>query len=122
MPLEVAQKVKRIVDEARAKDRESGIHGPRNKAGLCISVFGCSRPAGKPVHDFAYYSGFLVALLQLAISSIPFGISGDWVPFLLTFSGIILAFTTGALPHWKEEKWGAPSTKKQVILTRGNGA
>ncbi|KAF8547522.1 hypothetical protein OG21DRAFT_1424674, partial [Imleria badia] len=119
---EVAQNVKRIVEEARAKDRETGIHGPRNKAGLCISVFTYSRPAGKPAHDFAYYSGFIIALLQLAISSISFGISGDWVPFLLTFSGIVLAFTTGALPHWKEEKRGAPSTKKRVTLTRGNGA
>ncbi|KAF8545885.1 hypothetical protein OG21DRAFT_1451348 [Imleria badia] len=121
-PSDVADKVKKVVEEARESDRKKGRDVLRNKAGLCISVFSCSRPAGKPVHDFAYYSGFIVVLVQLAISSIPFGISGDWVPFLLTFSGIVLAFTTGALPHWKEEKWGAPSSKKRVILTCGNGA
>lgn len=122
---DVTQKVKQIVDAAREDDRrkERNVNVPRrNKAGLCISVYSCSRPAGKPVHDFVYYSGFIIALLQLAISSIPFGISGDWVPFLLTFFGIVLAFTTGALPHWKEEKWEAPLSKKRVILTRGNGA
>ncbi|KAN0082519.1 hypothetical protein V8E55_008314 [Tylopilus felleus] len=106
-------KVKQIVDAAQENDRrkDRNVNVPRrNKAGLCISVYSCSRPAGKPVHDFVYYSGFIIALLQLAISSIPFGISSDWVPFLLTFFGI------------KEKKWEAPLSKKWVILTRGNGA
>jgi hypothetical protein len=95
------------------------------KTGLCIAVYEpCrSRRAGSPVHDKLYWSGFLVALLQLSVAAIPFITHQDWSTLAITASGIILAFLSGALPQWRREKWfSRRNSTNHYILTRGNGA
>ncbi|KAK3723877.1 hypothetical protein LTR37_001361 [Vermiconidia calcicola] len=67
---------------------------------------------------------------QLGIAAIPWGIWGEWLTFWVTGAGTILAYTSGCLPQWQEEKVGVGRLKyterkkerKDVILTEGNGA
>ncbi|KAH0591661.1 hypothetical protein MHUMG1_10602 [Metarhizium humberi] len=94
------------------------------KAGLCVSVYKAEEAqAGNPGYDFVYWLGFGTSILQLGIAAIPCGIFGDWSILLITVVGILLAFATGSLPQWKEEKWACRDrSDKDVILTRGNGS
>jgi hypothetical protein len=113
-------------DQDVAKALKNGRDPPpaRTHAGLCVSIFHAppkNRVAG-PVADWTYYSGVLVAILQLAISVIPWALNQRWGIFMITASGIFLAYATGALPQWKVEKWGYRHAEKTVVLTRGNGA
>ena len=99
------------------------------RASLCISIYrsvsdpSTSRTPGHPKPDLVYYSGFLIALLQLGIAAIPLGLTGDWNILLVTSCGILFALATGSLPQWRKEKFACrTSATKNVILTRGNGA
>jgi len=80
----------------------------------------------RPGRDILFWSGIIVAILQLAISAIPLGIYGDWGVFLVTACAIMLCLLTGWQPQWRREKWAcrqiAPGKKKTYIMTRGNGA
>lgn len=95
------------------------------RAGLCISVFEASpsAEAGVPIRDIYLFSGYAVALVQLGIAAIPWGVWGQWEIFAITAGGTILAFTTGSLPRWKVERWNCRrNSKKTFVLTRGNGS
>ena len=98
----------------------------RRKAGLCISVFEASPSsagAGVPIRDIYWFSGYAVALLQLAIAAVPWIVWGEWEIFVITAGGTILAFTTGSLPRWRAERWHCRrNSKKTFVLTRGNGS
>lgn len=80
----------------------------------------------KPGRDILFWSGVVIAILQLGISAIPFGIYGNWGVFLVTASAILLCLLTGCQPQWHREKWACrqiePGKKRTYILTRGNGA
>ncbi|KAK5000608.1 hypothetical protein LTR66_000581 [Elasticomyces elasticus] len=94
------------------------------QAGLCVSIYQ-SRVAkpGYPGYDTVYFSGFLIALVQLGIAAIPCGLFGDWGVFLVTVCGILLSFATGSLPQWSKEKWACRChSRKTIVLTRGNGS
>ncbi|KAM6495081.1 hypothetical protein JOM56_009704 [Amanita muscaria] len=129
-PEPIETRLREVLKEATNQDAEKALkHGrdpppPREQAGLCVSVFHASpkHKAGVPIADWLYYSGIFVAIVQLGISVIPWAIHREWVIFIVTASGILLAFATGALPQWKNEKWGRYCTEKTTILTRGNGA
>lgn len=95
------------------------------RVGLCVAVYDAAnnKEAGKPSHDAIYYSGLVVAALQMGIASIPLRLEEDWNVMLITGAGIVLAFLSGSLPQWKKEKWSCrKNSKKDVILTRGNGS
>ncbi len=97
----------------------------QQKAGLCISVFDASEdaPAGTPHRDFYWYSGYLVAVAQLAISVVPWVLWNDPYIFIIAVCGTLLAFTTGSLPQWRRERWACRrDSKKTFVLSRGNGA
>ncbi|KAH8147318.1 uncharacterized protein LAJ45_08796 [Morchella importuna] len=94
------------------------------RIGLSISVYEASRTktAGVPDKDWVYYTGILCALVQLGIAAVPWGLWGDWSIVLMTGCGTVLAFASGALPHWKAEKWSCrKKSGKTVSLTAGNG-
>ncbi|KAI0095770.1 hypothetical protein GGR51DRAFT_544644 [Nemania sp. FL0031] len=80
----------------------------------------------KPGRDLLFWSGIIIAILQLGIAAIPFGVNGNWGIFLVTAAGMILCFITGFWKQWGREKWACrqlPAGKKRTfILTRGNGA
>ncbi|KIL69225.1 hypothetical protein M378DRAFT_184426 [Amanita muscaria Koide BX008] len=130
-PEPIENRLREVLTEATNRDTEKARQDgrdpppPREQAGLCVSIFRTSpgREAGVPVTDWLYYSGIVVAIIQLGISVIPSAVHNEWAILVVTGSGILLAFATGALPQWKMEKWGHIRTpNKTVILTRGNGA
>ncbi|KAJ5780589.1 hypothetical protein N7457_005749 [Penicillium paradoxum] len=98
-----------------------------HQARLCVAVYewaldGPHRVA-KPGHDWVYWLGIVVTVLQIAISAIPFGLYKDWSIFLVTVGGSLLAYASGALPQWRKEKWACRTLegRKDVALTLGNG-
>lgn len=92
--------------------------------GLCVSIYqaGDANP-GFQGRDIVYFSGFAVAILQLAVAAIPCGVWGDWSVLFVTTCGIALSFATGSLPQWAKEKWACRKVQadKTVVLVRGNG-
>ncbi|GFF87114.1 hypothetical protein IFM61606_02822 [Aspergillus udagawae] len=107
----------------------SGRRVPRpSQAGLVVSLWQPStkQPHGEPGHDLLHWSGVIATVVQLGIAAVPVGLRGDWGVMLVTAAAIILCYSTGALPHWKVEKWAcrrlAARDKKNFILTRGNGS
>ncbi|KAL8920387.1 MAG: hypothetical protein Q9208_006268 [Pyrenodesmia sp. 3 TL-2023] len=113
-----------IKNELKAKVGKTRSH----KAGLCVSFFDAveakdGKKAGEPTFDIVWMSGFIVALIQLGIATVPCGLYRQYIILLVTACGIVLAFASGALPQWKEEKLACRSgSRKVVALTKGNGA
>ncbi|GAB1319241.1 RDD domain-containing protein [Madurella fahalii] len=80
-------------------------------------------PHGVPTLDRVWFSGIVVIVVQLVVSTVPWIISADWGIFLVTAAGTVLALLNGSLPQWREEKWAC--TKKggaTVTITQGNGS
>ncbi|KAJ7508886.1 hypothetical protein B0H11DRAFT_1963011 [Mycena galericulata] len=77
-------------------------------------------------HDWVYWTGAIVIILQLAIAIIPGALAGDWAIFMLTFGGIVLTQIQASLPQWRKELWSGRPIKRGkqevVCLTRGNGS
>ncbi|KAL8870901.1 MAG: hypothetical protein Q9174_003156 [Haloplaca sp. 1 TL-2023] len=92
--------------------------------GLRILIFDASSKGqqGHPSYDRVWCSGIAIAILQLGIASIPFGLHGEWLTLMITGIGNILAFTTGALPQFGKEKWWRCKEKswKTIALTKDN--
>jgi hypothetical protein len=134
----IEDKTRRLLADAHQADVEAAIEAagktmndaavpippPRERAGLCVSVFHAAShpPPGVPTNDRLFYSGIFVAIVQLGIASIPLALSRQWSILVITAGGIILAVASGALPQWKAEKWQCRRGAKTVILTEGNGA
>ena len=79
--------------------------------------------AARPIYDGVWYSGFVVVFAQLGIAVAPLCLYGDWLVMLVTGWGTILAFSHGALPQWREEKWECPKGGGgTVTVTQGNGS
>lgn len=78
---------------------------------------------GVPTKDYAWYSGFVVILLQLVIAIIPWILDDQWGTFLVTLYGSCLALLQASLPQWRREKWCCPKNGgTDIILTEGNGS
>ncbi|KAJ6140047.1 hypothetical protein N7471_006533 [Penicillium samsonianum] len=98
-----------------------------HQARLCVSVYEWAldgrHSVAKPGYDWVHWLGIVVTVVQLGISVIPFVMYGDWSIFLVTMAGTILAYASGALPQWREEKWACRTLdkRKDVALTLGNG-
>ena len=93
----------------------------RDEIPLRICLFSASRShaAGHPTKDRLWYSGTVIAIIQLGIAAIPCGLYGQWASLMITGVGTILAFTTGALPQFGKEKWDCKRhSTKTVALTR----
>lgn len=92
---------------------------------LRATVWTCTASDGKGGHDFVYWSGVLVALVQLlALGIPPILLYGEWFTIMVTGSGTVLAWLNGALPQWVEEKVGVRTLdkSKDVLLTEGSGS
>lgn len=65
----------------------------------------------------------MVAFIQIALSAIPVATSHNWYVLMVTVVGTILAFATGSLTQWGEEKWSCRrSSQSTYVITRGNGS
>ena len=116
------------------------IRENKPKAGLCISLFKATsdkdepkdltvlakggEPAIEPQLDLLWIAGYVVALLQLGIAAIPWGMWGEWEVFAVTVMGTALSFWAGSIPQWRKERWRCRRVTKDstYILTRGNGS
>lgn len=106
------------------RDAEREMVAKEQRVALCVAVYEADpkKAAGVPNRDWVWYSGFICALLQLVISTIPWILLEDWAIFFTTACGICLALGSGAFPQWKKEKWACrKGTRKTAVLTRGNG-
>lgn len=107
----------------------AGALVPRpRQAGLVVSFWEPSQTieAGKPGHDLLHWSGLITFGFQMGIAAIPCGLWGDWSVMLVTGGAMFLCLAMGSLKQWRVEKWACrrltASSKKNFILTRGNGA
>ncbi|KAJ7124464.1 hypothetical protein C8R44DRAFT_783541 [Mycena epipterygia] len=96
--------------------------------GLTVTFYHtqADKTMGVQDHDWVYWTGVAVIILQLAIASIPGALDGDWLILILTFGGLVLVQLQAALPQWKKELWAGRKIDKGdeevVCLTRGNGS
>lgn len=125
------EKVEAAIQAAKDAAFANGF-GVKEKVGLCISIYEADR---RKVHkwdresdyhghyDAWFFSGYVVALIQLAIAVLPLIFWGAWDTFMIASVGTVLAFCSGWLPQWRRERWSCDKKSKQTfILTRGNGA
>ena len=104
---------------------------PRTKRiALRVTVWDCKAASGRGTGDFVYWAGPCVSAVQLIIAAIPWALWDERFTFVVTAIGTVLAYASGALPQWCEEKFGVRKTclsdpakgKKAVYLTEGNGS
>ena len=90
---------------------------------LCVSKYRCKPYTQEASHDWFWWCGVITMVFQLVISALPFLLEGDWSIMLVTVTGTLLALIEGALPQWRNEKWGNRYDEKgqTFALTRGNG-
>ena len=101
------------------------VKAQKPRAGLCISVFEAhpDRVAGEASRDLLWWTGYLVAIVQLVVAAIPWIIWHEWEIFVVTASGTILAFISASLSQWRVERWACRrNANNTVCLTQGNGA
>ncbi|KAM0703946.1 hypothetical protein Q7P35_008952 [Cladosporium inversicolor] len=108
------------------EERDKKVLTPEAKptiVSLCVSVYEAVGTPGSPKADWVWWTGIAAGVIQLGVAAIPCGIWGDWGVMMITAAGILLCLTTGSLSQWAHEKWpGRRDSKKDVILTRGNGS
>jgi hypothetical protein len=108
------------------EERDKRVLTPEEKptiVSLCVSVYEAVDTPGSPRVDWVWWTGIVAGVIQLGVAAIPCGIWGDWGIMMITAAGILLCLTTGSLSQWAREKWsGRRHSKKDVILTRGNGS
>ena len=110
--------------EHREKPFATEKESPKWEA-LRVSVFEIIQESevGFPVKDWVWNSGFVVVLIQIIIAIVPLRLYGEWIVMLITICGTALAFSHGALPQWRAEKWECPkSGGETVTITQGNGS
>lgn len=111
------------------QSKPEGVRKPQTaiRVGLRATVWQCHHATGKGGHDFVYWSGTLVVLVQLlAFGLPPVLLYDEYFTILVTACGTVLAWASGALPQWTEEKIGVrhldPGKKKDLLLTEGQGS
>ena len=123
---EIERRKREELIAATAKSRKSKpSHDVR--IGIRVTVWQCLDTSRRASGDIIYWVGIPVAIVQLGIAAIPWGLYGQWLIFLVTAVGTVLAFASGSLPQWAEEKFGvrhvdSDEKQKDIILTTGNGA
>jgi len=101
------------------RDQESALEGRHR---FNVSVYQAQREGDQEDRKVAL-GGFAIILLQLGIAAIPIGLERDWIIFLITAAGTLLAMITSSLLQWRVEKYACRThSKKTFILTRGNGS
>ncbi|KAL8854118.1 MAG: hypothetical protein Q9221_001040 [Calogaya cf. arnoldii] len=109
--------------------KDSQVSRP-SQTGLCISVYipSKSKVAGVASHDWSFWSGLAVILLQILIASLPYftssdPASGDQSTLVITLIATVLALLNGGLGQWEAEKWACrKKSPSSYLLTEGNGS
>ena len=105
---------------------------PKDSTGevsLMIDIFE-SHAACKPQPSTVWITSIFTIVIQWVIAAIPLIMHKNYIIFIVTVLGSVLAMVSAGLPQWKAEKWSAAKIRapkdgnvktKPVILTRGNG-
>jgi hypothetical protein len=102
------------------RDIERGV--PHAQGGLCVTIFDAVGKGGVPTRDWVWYIGLVIIPVQFGIALVPWVCSDNWIIFLLTASGTLLAWMASLLPQWTAEKWRSCRRRQATYsLTRGNG-
>ncbi|KAJ6263951.1 hypothetical protein Dda_0088 [Drechslerella dactyloides] len=97
--------------------------GQPRKVSLRVDILEVKSSVDPPAVDATWYVGWVVIVVQLGISVIPWALWGDWAIFLVCGAGTVFSLVSSALPQWISEKWAWRRLwkPKTVVLTRGNG-
>jgi hypothetical protein len=128
-PQQVIDRERVVLHELAEQEKRRKISEPvkrKSHIAISVSVFKASqtRGPGKPTHDWVYFTGLGTMLVHFGVVSIPCALYQDWAVILTTVLGSLFALAYGALPAWKEEKFGAcgKGASKTIVMTRGNGS
>jgi hypothetical protein len=124
---EIAEAVQSGGEDQQEKIEESLRKLPTDeevRIALRVTVWRCNQTRRQGTGDVVDWVGLVVSSIQLGIAAIPWGIYGEWFTFLVTASGTLLAYASGALPQWLDERFVSRTLKKAkgTLLTEGNGA
>lgn len=110
--------------ELRAASGQTATSCKDVRVGLRVTVWESKPLQGRGHGDVTYWIGLFVSATQLVIATIPVVMYREWFTLYVTAAGTALAFASGALPQWVEEKLGVDKLKRDqcFILTEGNGA
>jgi hypothetical protein len=64
---------------------------PQAKGGLCVTILDAVGKGGVPMRDWVWYIGLVIIPVQFGIALVPWVRSGNWMIFLLTAFGTLLA-------------------------------
>ncbi|KAK6542409.1 hypothetical protein TWF694_006364 [Orbilia ellipsospora] len=97
--------------------------GKARNVSLRIDILEVSSSIDPPAVDMTWWIGWVVIVVQLGISVIPWGLWGDWAIFMVTAAGTLFSLLSSSLPQWISEKWAWRRLwkPKTLVLTRGNG-
>lgn len=106
------------------RDHECAYEVDPGRESLRIDIYEL-RPSYSPDVDFVWVIGWVIILVQIGISIIPWAVYQDWGIFMITCSGTILSLAAGSMRQWRSNKWSGrtlgPAKNKVTCLTRGNG-
>jgi hypothetical protein len=91
-------------------DKNKQLAGcPPNRRSVPISmridIFDLEKDPGSPAVDGVWVIGWIIIIVQLGISTIPWALWNNWSIFFITGSGTAFALLTGSLRQWSREKW-----------------
>lgn len=107
------------------KDEHFLDHGARRDiAPLRVYIFQSVAISKSTKGDVIYWIGLPLAAVQIGIATVPLILYGEWLTLLVILAGTCLAFGSGAMPQWRDEKIGFRSQngKQNVSLFTGYGA
>lgn len=100
-------------------------HEKASREAFRVTVFEVdpTRPPGRPIRDWIYYLSFAAIFVQMGVAAIPWALSMNYMPFVVTLSGATLTLLTSAVPQWGNEKYSSYRTGSWTVsITRGNGS
>ena len=95
------------------------------RIGLRVTVWECLEGDGRGGHDAVYWSGVAVMIVQLlCLGLAPLLLYGEYFTMIMSGCGTALAWLSGALAQWEEEKFGVRrlDKMKDIFLTEGSGS
>ena len=103
-----ATRLEEFKQEERARAKKSGNKKPRSvRIALRVTVWDCEEASGRGSGDLVYWADLVVSFIQLLVAAVPwFAYDDEWFTVVITLCGTLLAYASGALPQWIEEKSG----------------
>lgn len=119
--------IPREVDYVKARMSEEHFrdHGiPMRVDPFRVLIFQSVPISNSTEGDVIYWIGLPLAVVQIGIATAPLVLHGEWLTLVVTLVGTCLAFGSGAIPQWRDEKLGfrLQTGNQSVSLFTGYGA